>query len=464
METWIGIDIGTTNCKVGVCNGQYELLELYTMATPRKQTAEGDVYDPEVLGQKLLEFVEKAASLGSTRGIGISSMAEAGALVDVETGNLVSDLLPWQDPASAAFLTEGDRLGDRQRFFRTGLHVAYKYSLYKVLAYRAGRGSVEHLRFLPAASLAAWYLTGQMVTDITLAARTYACDIYKEDYDGGLLERRGLPPDIFPEITAGYAGTWRGIRVYVAGHDHVCAAVAAGISEKNREIFLSLGTTGVMMGCMPLGELTREDYDSGYVFGRHPDRRQMTWMGALQSAGASIDWILEQTGAGYDIFGRSVCPEPAGILYYPYINGSGPPQLLHEAGGAFLGLSRDTRREELAAAVLQGIAFEIRFMLEHRGGAWPGVLKATGGCTKNPVLMQILANVTECEIAVLDCEQAALLGAVMIGRGVTCGSLGVRRRFVPEACYRERYAFLYREYLKFRPAILAYKRRNIQED
>ena len=55
METWIGIDIGTTNCKVGVCNGQYELLELYTMATPRKQTAEGDVYDPEVLGQKLLE-------------------------------------------------------------------------------------------------------------------------------------------------------------------------------------------------------------------------------------------------------------------------------------------------------------------------------------------------------------------------------------------------------------------------
>ena len=29
METWIGIDIGTTNCKVGVCNGQYELLELY---------------------------------------------------------------------------------------------------------------------------------------------------------------------------------------------------------------------------------------------------------------------------------------------------------------------------------------------------------------------------------------------------------------------------------------------------
>ncbi len=458
MEIWIGIDIGTTNCKVGVCNGQYGLLKLYTMSTPRKQTAGGQVYDAGKLRQKLLEFVEMAASTGRLRGIGVSSMAEAGALVDVRTGQQVSDLIPWQDPASAAFLTEADRLKDRERFFRTGLHGAYKYSLYKVLAYKAQTGSVEHLRFLPAASLAAWYLTGKMVTDITLAARTYACDIYKECYDTRLLESRGLPPDIFPEITAGYAGTWRGIGVYVAGHDHVCASVAAGISEKNGEIFLSLGTTGVMMGCMPLGQLTQEDYDSGYVFGRHPDRYQMTWMGSVQSAGASVDWILKQTGAGYEVFDSSVQPEPAGILYYPYINGSGPPQFRHEAGGAFLGLSQDTRREDLIASVLQGIAFEIRFMLEHRGGRYPRVLKATGGCTRNPVLMQILANVTGCEIAILDCQQAALVGAVMTAGGVICGNPGVRCRFVPEIRYGKRYAFLYEEYLRLRPVILTYRR------
>lgn len=460
METWIGIDIGTTNCKVGVCNGHYELLELYTMPTPRKQTDVGEVYDAEKLRQGLLAFVEQAVSAGGASLISISSMAEAGALVDRRTGELVSDLIPWQDPASAAFVTGEDRLEERERFFRTGLHGAYKYSLYKVLAYKAHKGSVEHLRFLPAASLAAWFLTGNMVTDITLAARTYACDIFKECYEKKLLERRGLPSDIFPEITPGYAGKWKGIRVFVAGHDHVCAAVAAGISRENGEIFLSLGTTGVMMGCIPLGSLTQSDYESGYAFGRHPDRQQMTWMGAVQSAGASIDWILEQTGTeeGYGVFGRSVCPEPVGILYYPYLNGSGPPQFCHEAGGAFLGLSRDTEGKDLICAVLQGIAFEIRFMLEHRGGRYPQVLKATGGCTKNHTLMQILSNVTACEIAVLDCEQATLLGAAMTGNAVTCGHPGIRNRFLPEKKSGERYESLYGEYLKFRPVILDYRR------
>ncbi len=463
MENYIGIDIGTTNCKVGICDGQYKLIKLYTMPTPKKAGSQAEAYDAKQLKRCLIEILEKAVSEYDIRMIAISSMAEAGAFVEMETERLVSDVIPWQDRGSEAFVTEEDRQADRQRFLHTGLHVAYKYSVYKVLAFQGQRGAVENLKFLPAASLIAWFLTKKAVADVTLAARTYACNIYEGAYDEDFLKGKGLPADIFPEITGGYAGEWKkyNIPVWVGGHDHICASVAAGISQGNRQVFLSLGTTGAMVGCIPARALTDEDYGSGYAFGRHPDKGQMTWMGAIQSAGASIDWAMGLGGVqkkGYSIFEGKGFSAPTGILYYPYLNGSGPPNFCSEAGGAFLGLSQRDSYKEWIGAVLEGIAYEIRFMLEHCGKSYPEVIKAVGGCTKNTCLMQTISNVTGCGVEVPDCGQSALCGAVMAGNGIYCGKPKALCRFEPEKRYKAQYEGIYGEYLKFRPAILNYRR------
>lgn len=475
MKYLIGIDIGTTNLKVGVCSETYELLQLYTMPTPRKKGGcHGTVYDSKEFKRILLEMVEQAAREYPPSMIAITSMAEAGAFVDEESGEVVSDLIPWQDLSSGAYVTEQDRLDEKKRFMSTGLHVAYKYSVFKVLAYKAQNGSVCGLKFLPAASLAAYFLTGRMVTDITLAARTYACDIMKRQYDKEYLEHKEIPASIFPEITDGYAGKWKRlkmgnwdsqgqVKVFVAGHDHVCASVAAGISAENREVFLSLGTTGAAMGCIPAATLTERDFASGYAFGRHPREEQMTWLGAIQSAGASIDWAMKLVGADkgeYKVFEDRVQPTPEEILYFPYINGSGPPRFNSGARGAFIGLSVDTAPENILAAVMQGISFEIRWILENTGRPLPARIKAVGGCTENRCLMQMMADIMQCEIAVPVSRQSALVGAVMAGCKSYCQSPLIKYRFLPRDAGKKRYSRLYQEYLRMQPMILDYRRIN----
>ena len=81
-----------------------------------------------------------------------------------------------------------------------------------------------------------------------------------------------------------------------------------------------------------------------------------------------------------------------------------------------LGMTLQTRPEEIYRALIESTAYGTRVIIEnfHNNGVPINKLLAGGGLTKNPLLIQIYADVTEYEIRIPDSPEIAALGAAML--------------------------------------------------
>lgn len=472
MRYFMGIDVGTTNSKVGIFDEEFVLIKLESVMTPKIEGAR-QIYDAGKLWALLKDAAGRLIREYGPVSIGITSMAESGVFVDRDTGECLSGLVAWNDRASAAVY---ERLysekRERERFAKTGLHDSYKYSVYKVLGELGQPGQKSDMLnsgiFLSAASYIGYRMTGRFGIDETLALRTYGFDLVKKEYDTGFLYEAGLKPSIFPPVykTGEPLGNLKqdlrrefhietDLSVSIAGHDHMCAAYAEGVTDE-KELFLSLGTTGVMLGSFQERILNEADFETGYSYGLHVAEGQMTWLGSIQAFGSSIDWMKRIIGCGetgYEEWQRILeakTGKAGDVLFFPYLCGSGAPVLDEKVRGGFLGLQITHDAGDLAHAVNEGLGYEMRMILEHAPQNKVSKIKAVGGGTRNRDLLQILADMLRCEVIITEDEQAALKGAAMtaakhkisgeeMGKGIR-----IKEQFWPDPVRSTRYEEIYR--------------------
>jgi L-ribulokinase len=131
----------------------------------------------------------------------------------------------------------------------------------------------------------------------------------------------------------------------------------------------------------------------------------------------------------------------------------------HELSGLVVGLTLATRPEQVYRALLEATAFGTRKIIEAFEGAGVPVreLIAAGGLIKNPVLMQIYADVTRRRIHLIDSGQGPALGSAMHAavaagvhadiRAAATAMAKVRRdAFVPDEARAAAYDGLYAHY------------------
>ncbi|KIL38363.1 hypothetical protein SD70_26970 [Gordoniibacillus kamchatkensis] len=446
----LSLDIGTTHCKAALFDERGALLRMAKRETVRiRDGAFGECYDPEALWAAAAGLIREVAGAAAGQeplpiaAIGIDGMAETGLLVGAD-GAARTPLLPWfsriADAQAARIEAEGDAF---ERFAATGLRSSYKYGLAKLLWLRERAPELlSGARWLSAADYVAYRLTGAAGTDYTLAARTFAFRIDRKMWDAPWIRHFGLDPGLFPEARPSGAslagaradaaralGLPAGVPVAVAGHDHVCAALAAGATAPGR-IMDSMGTAETLVGMLPERPLTRADLASGLSFGLHAVPGALFWMGGISASGGSVEWLRDALGGGARLEYGDVLrlladapAEPTGILYYPYLAGAGAPQPDSAARAAFIGLAEGHGRAELLKAVLEGTANEmesIRRAAQTVAGAPIAAATVVGGGTRNPYWLQIKADVSGCTLHVAETEEAALLGAALLA-GIAAG-------------------------------------------
>ena len=242
--TLLGIDIGTTHCKAGVFNREGRTIKIASRPTVTSHAPEGYAYyDPETLWATITDVIREVAeaSPDPIRAVGIASMAEGGLLIDRRTGQPRTTIIPWFERTPQA---QADRIAaatDPEMFYRrTGLHISFKFSLPKILWLRERDPSVtDGTVWLSVADYIAYRLTGEFGTDYSLACRTVVFDIAQKQWDEAWLQQWGLSSEMFPSAypagtTIGHTqgttefGLPQGIPVAIGGHDHLCAALAAG--------------------------------------------------------------------------------------------------------------------------------------------------------------------------------------------------------------------------------------------
>lgn len=110
-------------------------------------------------------------------------------------------------------------------------------------------------------------------------------------------------------------------------------------------------------------------------------------------------------------------PGESGLLALDWWNGNRSPLVDADLTGLLLGYTLATTPEEIYRALIEATAFGTRMIIDTftQHGVPVETLMAGGGLTKNPLLMQIYADVTGREVAVPATEQVAALGAAMLG-------------------------------------------------
>lgn len=446
MTKLLGIDIGTTHCKAGLFDSAGSDINIATKETITHFDEKGHAYyDPEEIWSLVVEAIKEVNENrhGETTVIGIASMAETGILLDRVSGRAKTDMIPWFDKRTlkqAHFIAkESDAF---RAFQKTGLHNSYKYGLAKLLWLEEQQpGVTKNATWLSAADYIAYRLTGEMGTDYSLAARTFAFRVDTKEWDESWLRHFGFKTEMFPtarpsgQMTGripstefAKIGLLKGTPVAVSGHDHVCAALAVGAVEPG-VAFDSIGTAETLVGTLEKWDLGTKEFQSGLSFGCHTVAGRYFWMGSLPSSGGSIEWMRRQFSdemLSYETINGlldTVEEGPTGILYYPFLSGSGSTRHNPDDRASFIGIKKEHHKGDLLKAVLEGNAFEmdaVKKRVEQTVGIELNDFIAVGGGTRNKTWMQIKADVSNVSLLIPSFSEATLLGAALTA-AVGCG-------------------------------------------
>ena len=438
------VDVGTTHCKAGLFAEDGAALRIATRPTPRGRDRSGAVIiPPDPLWEAVAGAIaEVLAGRPGVAAVGVAGMAETGLLLGRRDGRPRTPLLPWFDEAAAP---SAERLAAEappaERFASFGIHPSFKVSLAKILQAHAADPSVlDGAVWLGAPEYIAHRLCGALGTDPSLAGRTYAFDLRARSWDGAWLRQLGLPADLFPPAGPSGAPLGRtgaelaglglapGTPVAVCGHDHVCAAVAAGALEPGRALD-SMGTAEALLGALEQPPAPAAALTSGLTFGLLPLGGRWYWLGGLSASGGSLDWLRSILGdpplsyAQLQALQESLGAEPGELLYLPYLAGSGAPLPSPAARGAVIGLAAGPTRADRLRAVLEGTAYQLESIRRAAAGLTGrpvDTIAVAGGGARNRRWLQIKADVYGAALDALDDDEATLLGAALVA-GVGCG-------------------------------------------
>jgi len=150
-----------------------------------------------------------------------------------------------------------------------------------------------------------------------------------------------------------------------------------------------------------------------------------------------------------------------GLVALDWSNGNRSVLVDHELSGLVVGLTLDTRAEDVYRALIEATAFGTRVILAAFASAGVPVreLFAGGGLIKNPVIMQIYADVTRMPLHVIGSDQGPALGAAMhaaVAAGVypdihaAAAVMGKVRRdaYLPDEARADAYDVLYDHYVR----------------
>jgi xylulokinase len=507
--TFLGIDVGTSSIKTAIIDADLRPLAFeraeHSVNRPRKGWAEVPL---EAVWETVKGLVRRLAAkspeaVNSVRAAGLSVLCPALAALAAD-GRALTGAIFFMDRRSlaeaeeiAARIPPGEFFGisanrlmpgssslTSMLWIKRNLPEVYeKTRFFGHLNTFLGRKMTGNFGMDPSnASYTGLFETGGSLSWSSGAARRVGIDAGK------------LPPLVpsasavgllsCPELEA--AGLPAGIPVAMGGGDTACSALAVG-ALKQGDVFESAGTTNVVTACSQ-----KPVFDDRFMNRCHVVPGRWLYHGAMSSAGASLLWLRDEVlkETSQEAFEAAIeaaarVPPASDIpIFLPYMAGERSPVWDPFAKGVLFGLGLEMGREHLIRAVLEGCAFGTRQllgMLEEVVGSRVSEILSIGGGAKIEAWARIKADVTGRPFTVLDLNDAAVMGAAMLG-AMAGGYLGsasggvsredtvqsarvdfhgplpsgggrVWKRFMPDPSYRSSYDRRYAVYTELYPRL-----------
>lgn len=477
---YLGIDLGTSGVKTVLMDDEQAIVSSATapldVSRPDTGWSEQNPADWITATEAAIAELKSSdpARLAAVRGIGFSGHMHGATLIGSEDQVLRPCIL-WNDTRSHAEAAELDA----NPIFRSlsGNIVFPGFTAPKLLWVKNNEPEVfakVAKVLLPKDYLRLW-MTGEYVSEMSDASGTSWLDVGKRQWSEPLLTASGMDLDQMPGLVEGShaSGTLRrelaaawGIagEVIVAGGagDNAATAIGMGTIEDGAA-FISLGTSGVIFAA---NSAYRPNPESAVHAFCHAAPDLWHQMGVILSATDTLNWfagITGQTAAELtNELGETL--RAPGPVFLPYLSGERTPHNDAQIRGALTGISHQSDRASVTAAILQGVAFAFRDSLDALGAAGTSVdrLLAAGGGSRSSYWLRTIATALDVPVVVSDAgDVGAAFGAARLGMLSTlddnalslCTAPAVDQIIEPEAGLRATFDDAYEIYRKTYPAI-----------
>ena len=440
----MGIDVGTTGCKVVAFDETGAVLAQasreYPLLSPNPGWYE---LDPEQVWSFVCECLRAVnAQIGHDPVTALSLSSQGEAMTPVtKDGTVLANSPVSSDRRNGAQTAEMEAALGRERIFElTGQTMSTIYTLPKLLWWRDNAPEIldEAWKFLCYVDFVAFKLGVEPVIDYSMAARTLAFDYRTEDWSDELLAAGHIRRDqlakprpsgeIIGEIPGklatelGFSGA---VKVVTGGHDQPAGALGAGILQPGTAM-LAIGTTEALVAVTD--EPRRQMLEYNVCCYHHAAPGNFIAISGNQTGGRLLRWYRDELGAAeraiadetgrdvYDVIVEQIGDAPGDMLLLPYFVGSG---MLHDdpsATGVLIGLNFDSKRADIVRAILEGLTYEVALCIRslNETGVAVNRITAIGGGSRSDRWMQIKADITNLPVSVIHTSEAASLGVAML--------------------------------------------------
>jgi len=403
-----------------------------------------------------------------------------GALLLDEANRPVRPAIIWADTRAISQCDALiDKVGMAEAYGITGHRLNPTYTLSKLVYVRENEPDVfaHATQVMQAKDYVGLLLTGIAGTDPSDASSMNAFDQNTRAWSTRLLDAADIDPSLFPPIlpstsirgtitraAAERCGLAYGTPVAVGGGDGPCAAVGAGVTGPESPAYAYLGSSSWVSVA---ADAPLHDPEMRTMTFDHVVAGRFVPTATMQAGGAAIEWMADLLRPGSDparydellLAAGGTTAAVDGLLFLPYLLGERSPYWNPRARGTLIGLHKHHGPAEVARAVLEGVAMNLRVGLQAFAemGRPASTVDAIGGAARSDVFLQVLADIWGVPVRRRTLVEeanglgAAVLGAVAVGVLDTVDRAGklseVARTFTPDDALHGRYERRYEQFL-----------------
>lgn len=486
VPVWIGVDVGTTGVRATAYTATGKAVAsteaFYSLETPQYDWAEQNpqqIYDAveEVVKGTVAELQYKLVTIS---GLALSSVMHSFIPQD-DKFQLLGNMMTWADSRSAAIVRRLEQDPKVKEFyFNTGCPLHACYPLAKILWVKENQPSVFE-RMTHIGSIKDFIfrnLTGEWVTDKSVASSSGLYNAHKECWDEEILNFIGITEKCLPEVVstthsnallpdvANRLGLPAGLPVVIGATDGVLVNVGIGAVSAG-QLSCTIGTSGAIRMLTEKPRMDKQNRTWCY------NLTDNMWVagGAINNGGMILRWMrdrilhlhgpqMEQLDVDpYDLMTMKARHVPAGsggLLLMPFFTGERAPYWNSDLRGAFIGLSLNHSRSYMIRATMEGICYNLLCVLQAlRDFEDVKDIRVSGSFTKSELWMQIMADVFNESITLPTNSEGASFGAAVLGF-ISDGTLKdikdtaelvtAQKVYTPKAANREVYDELFSIY------------------
>jgi L-fuculokinase len=377
---------------------------------------------------------------GNIAGVTVTTFGVDGTLFD-KSGKMLYPVISWQCERTNPIMTNiGKYIPLIDLYQITGVQPFTFNTINKIIWFAENKPGLTEKSsiFLFMPSILSYFLTGEMVNDITMAGTSMLTTLSSRRLSREILDRIGFPVEKFGKIAEPgtiigkitqkaslETGISAGTPVVATGHDTQFAIFGSG-AEKNQPV-LSSGTWEILMVRSENFESGKEQLDMSITTeldsrpGLYDIGNQWIASGILEWARKTLFADIKKDAYENMISGaEKVPPGCNGVKVVPkfYEELKGKPE------GRITGLTLESTRYEIYRAILESLSRRLtdaKEVLEKAGGFRTESILCVGGGSKNRLWNRLRADYTGVPVKIIDQKETTVLGASLFVQAA-CGN------------------------------------------